>query len=97
MTRGRLVVAAAALAVVVVVVGPFVYPSGFGGADVAAREQTESIAPGYEPWMASLWAPSTVLGETLLFGLQAAVGAGLVWYAVRRFDSSNDAATDRSE
>lgn len=54
--------------------------SEFGGADGMAEELIGEIAPGYEPWFAPLITPPGGEVESLLFTLQAALGAGLIGY-----------------
>lgn len=50
----------------------------FGGADGAASEAIEST--GYEPWFSSIWEPPSGEIESLLFALQAAIGAIIIGY-----------------
>lgn len=52
----------------------------FGGADGQAEELIAEIQPQYEPWFSSLWEPPSGEIESLLFALQAAVGAGIIGY-----------------
>ncbi|MCS6889113.1 energy-coupling factor ABC transporter substrate-binding protein [Chloroflexus sp.] len=52
----------------------------FGGADVAAEEAIVEIAPDYEPWFAPLFEPPGSETESLLFALQAGLGAGVIGY-----------------
>ena len=74
------------LLLLAVVVGLAVIPlllipdSEFGGADGMAEEVIGEIAPGYEPWFAPLVEPPGGEVESLLFALQAALGAGLIGY-----------------
>lgn len=56
--------------------------SEFGGADGAAEEMITEINPGYEPWFSSFWEPPGGETESLLFALQAALGAGVVGYYI---------------
>ncbi len=76
------------LAIVALVVVPLVlHPGGgkFGGADNKATSAIKSIDPGYKPWFKSIWKPPTTEMEGLLFALQAAVGAGVVCFAMGFF------------
>jgi len=50
----------------------------WGGADGAAAELIE--ASGYEPWFEPFWAPPSGEVESLLFALQAAIGAVIIGY-----------------
>lgn len=52
--------------------------SEFGGADGQAEEVILEIAPDYEPWAESMLEPPGGETESLLFCLQAALGAGVV-------------------
>ncbi|HEU4329060.1 MAG TPA: energy-coupling factor ABC transporter substrate-binding protein [Roseiflexaceae bacterium] len=69
-------------AVVLLAVLPLLLVPGseFGGADGAAEEAIAQIAPDYKPWAAPLIAPPGGETESLLFALQAALGAGLIGY-----------------
>lgn len=54
----------------------------FTGADGQAGALVETLRPGYEPWSNPLWEPPSGEIESLLFGLQAAIGAGALCYAL---------------
>lgn len=54
----------------------------FGGADGEAESEIGKIAPEYEPWFSSIWEPPSGEIESLLFSLQAAIGAGFIGYFV---------------
>lgn len=68
--------------VIALAVFPLVIKSGaeFGGADGQAEEVITETRPGYEPWFSSIWEPPSGEIESLLFALQAAVGAGFIGY-----------------
>ena len=51
----------------------------FTGADDAAGEAVEQT--GFEPWFSSIWEPPSGEIESLLFALQAAIGAIIIGYA----------------
>jgi len=55
--------------------------SEFGGADGAGEEAILEIAPDYEPWFSPLWEPKPET-ESMLFALQAAIGAGVIGYFI---------------
>ncbi|CAM5782056.1 MULTISPECIES: energy-coupling factor ABC transporter substrate-binding protein [Brevibacillus] len=78
-TNWLLILAAAVLAVVPLLV---VKDSEFGGADGAAEEAIMEVAPDYEPWFQPLLEPPGGETESLLFALQAALGAGVIGYAI---------------
>lgn len=70
------------LAVVLLVVLPLLLVNGeFGGADDAAEGAISEIDPTYTPWFKPL---ADLPGETesMLFALQAAIGAGIIGYTV---------------
>lgn len=68
--------------VVVLVVAPLVVvrDAAFGGADAQAGTLVTELAPDYQPWANPLWTPPGPEVESLLFALQAAVGAGAIGY-----------------
>lgn len=70
------------LLVAALTVFPLIYLAGarFEGADALAEEVVAQVAPGYTPWFRSLWEPPGAEVESLLFALQAAVGAGAIGY-----------------
>ena len=51
----------------------------FGGSDDAASQQIE--ATNFKPWFSSIWEPPSGEIESLLFALQAAIGAIIIGYA----------------
>jgi cobalt/nickel transport protein len=52
----------------------------FGGADGQAQAHIQQIAPDYRPWASPLWEPPSGEISSLLFALQAALGAGVLGY-----------------
>lgn len=52
----------------------------FGGADGQAEEMITEINPDYKPWFSPLIEPASGEIESLLFSLQAALGAGVIGY-----------------
>lgn len=52
-------------------------PSWSGADDAAAAAISSS---DYEPWFSPLWEPPSKEIESLLFSLQAAIGAGIIGY-----------------
>jgi cobalt/nickel transport protein len=69
-----------------IVAAPLVIHPGveFSGTDDPARDAVAAANPDYIPWAAPLWEPPGKEMESLLFALQAAIGAGLVGYAIGR-------------
>ncbi len=75
------------LALVVLVAMPlFVVhkPAGgeeiFAGADGRATDAIQGLYPGYQPWFKPLFEPPSAEIETMLFALQAALGAGFIGF-----------------
>lgn len=56
--------------------------SEFGGADGQAEEAIGEIAPDYKPWFDAIWEPPGGETESLIFSLQAAMGALVIGYVV---------------
>lgn len=54
----------------------------FEGADGKAEEAISEIAAEYEPWFSPLLEPSSGEIESMLFALQAAIGAGIIGYGL---------------
>jgi cobalt/nickel transport protein len=54
----------------------------FAGADSQAEAAITEIQPGYKPWFKSLFEPASGEIASLLFASQAALGAGVVGYAI---------------
>lgn len=52
----------------------------FTGADAQAEGVIQKLNPDYQPWFNSLFKPPSVEIESLLFALQAAIGAGVIGY-----------------
>lgn len=52
----------------------------FGGADARAQEAIGEIAPTYQAWFAPVFEPASGEIASLLFALQAAIGAGVIGY-----------------
>lgn len=68
----------------------FVKDAEFGGADGNAEEAITEIQEDYEPWFASLWEPPSGEIESLLFCVQAALGAGVVGFVLGRVTAKKD-------
>ena len=71
---------------VAIVVGLAILPlyvakdGDFEGADTKAETAITEIKPDYEPWFSPIWEPPSGEIESLLFALQAAIGAGIIGY-----------------
>lgn len=58
----------------------FIKDSEFGGADGAAEEAIAKLDPNYEAWAEPIMEPPGGETESLLFCIQAALGAGIFGY-----------------
>lgn len=80
------------LAVLVVILAavPLVFCKGaeFSGADGQAQQAIVQTDPDYKPWFEGLDGPASGEIESLLFALQAAVGAGIVGFVLGRLTAS---------
>ncbi|MCX7861348.1 MAG: energy-coupling factor ABC transporter substrate-binding protein, partial [Chloroflexus sp.] len=65
--------------------------SEFPGADMLAEKAIQEIAPDAEPWFRPLWEPPGSETESLLFALQAAIGAGFIGYFFGRQQGRKEA------
>ena len=52
----------------------------FSGSDGQGQQAIGELAPNYQPWFTSLLTPPGKEIESLLFALQAALGAGVIGY-----------------
>ena len=56
--------------------------SEFGGADGAAEDVISEVDPNYEAWASPILEPPGGETESLLFCLQAAIGAGVLGFGL---------------
>lgn len=54
----------------------------FSGADGEAEKAIGEIDANYKPWFSTIWEPPSGEIESLLFSLQAAIGAGFIGYFI---------------
>ena len=87
--NGILIAAVLALAIIPLIMAgqPAVGPDGiktelFKGSDDQASATIQTLAPNYKPWFTSLYTPPSTEIESLLFALQAAIGAGFIGYYI---------------
>ena len=52
----------------------------FTGSDDKAKDMIGTIAPNYKPWFSPVMEPASGEIASLLFALQAALGAGIIGY-----------------
>jgi cobalt/nickel transport protein len=71
------------LGVIILVIAPLAFHSKtakFSGSDDQASAMIRNLRPGYQRWMVPVWEPPSPEIESLLFALQAGLGAGLLGY-----------------
>lgn len=70
--------------VVALAIAPIIFlrNAEFGGADGEAEGIITEVQPDYKPWFEPVFEPPSGEIESLLFSSQAALGAGLIGYAV---------------
>ena len=78
------------LVIVIAAVPLWLLPNAeFGGADGEAEEAITQLNPDYEPWFEPILEPASGEVESLLFALQAAIGAGVVGFVLGRLTKSD--------
>ncbi|WP_425446737.1 energy-coupling factor ABC transporter substrate-binding protein [Dethiothermospora halolimnae] len=83
--------------VIIIILIPLIFMgnSEFGGADGEAEGVITEISPDYEPWFSSIWEPPSGEIESLLFALQAAIGAGIIAYFFGYMKGKRKSANNR--
>lgn len=66
----------------------------WGGADAAASSKIGEMNSGYKPWFSPIWKPPSGEIETLLFSLQAAIGAGIIGYVAGLYTGRKEKTRD---
>ena len=69
----------------------------FAGADERAKNLVGVISPGYKPWFKPLMEPPGGEISSMLFALQAALGAGFIgyWYGCSRTRAKQNQALQK--
>lgn len=82
--------------VVALVLIPLIFVPGaeFSGADGQAENLVTEISPDYEPWFSSFFEPASGEIESLLFALQAALGAGIIGFGFGRLSARKKKEND---
>lgn len=70
--------------VVALAVLPMFIGGEFKGSDNQAAAAIEADRPGFTPWAVPLWKPPSPEVESLLFTLQATLGALVIGYIIGR-------------
>ncbi|MBD2436955.1 energy-coupling factor ABC transporter substrate-binding protein [Nostoc sp. FACHB-110] len=72
------------VAVITLAVAPLIFVRGaeFSGSDNQAEKAINQLQPEYKPWFKPVFEPPSGEIESLLFTSQAAVGAGVIGYAI---------------
>jgi cobalt/nickel transport protein len=69
----------------------------FTGSDDQAEQMIGKISPDYEPWFSPLIEPASGEIESLLFALQAAIGAGFIGYYLGAARTRDQMQRDREQ
>lgn len=79
--------------IMILAAAPLVLRAGseFGGADMQAEAVVKQIDPGYTSWAKPLIQLPSGEVESLLFALQAALGAGFIGYYLGKTKSTKNA------
>ncbi|WP_374382770.1 energy-coupling factor ABC transporter substrate-binding protein [Dongia sp.] len=80
MLKRNLLLIAAVIALAILPLAMHGTSATFSGSDGQAETAIGEIAPGYTAWAQPIWEPPSGEIESLLFALQAAIGAGLLGY-----------------
>ncbi|MBE6493024.1 MAG: energy-coupling factor ABC transporter substrate-binding protein [Methanosphaera stadtmanae] len=88
--------------VAILIIAPLVIFNGhgendgyFGGSDDQGGEAIEKSNPNYKVWAAPAWEPPSGEIESLLFALQAAIGAIIIGYVFGYWHGGNNAKKDK--
>lgn len=77
------------LVIVISVIPLMIAKNGeFGGSDGEAENVISEVAPDYETWASPIFEPKSGEIESLLFCLQAAIGAGIVGFGFGRLSAN---------
>ena len=80
------------LAVILLVVLPLAFVHGkFEGSDDQGSAAVAAAVPGFKPWFKPIWEPPSAEIESLLFAVQAAIGAGVIRYVLGRIHGAAQA------
>lgn len=78
------------IVVVLIVLIPLIFVKGeYGGADGQAETVITVIDDTYVPWASVLFEPASGEIESLLFALQAAIGAGIIGFGFGRLSAKH--------
>lgn len=69
----------------------------FSGTDDAAKFKVSEIEGNYKPWFKNIWQPPSAEIESLLFTLQASLGAGFIGYYIGRKRNVQNSSRLREE
>jgi cobalt/nickel transport protein len=81
-TRSRYLIMIGDVALVIL---PLLFVKGqFGGSDDEASRAVAASQPNFKPWFEPIWRPPSPEIESLIFSVQAALGAGVIGYVLGR-------------
>ena len=87
------------LAVVGLAAAPLVFVKGaeFGGADGKAQKVIEEVNPQYQPWFNPLISIESGEVQSMLFAVQAAIGAGVIGYVIGLYKGRSELQKQENE
>lgn len=82
MSKNAKIILGCIILTIIIAVAPLlmIQDSEFGGADGAAEDLIGELNPSYQAWASPILEPPGGETESLLFSLQAGVGAGIVGF-----------------
>jgi len=78
---------------IVLIVAPLLFvkipkgTEGWAGADDQAKDVIAALAPDYQPWFTPLMEPASGEIASMLFALQAAIGAGIIGFVAGKLSA----------
>ncbi|BAZ18218.1 cobalt transport protein (plasmid) [Calothrix sp. NIES-4071] len=86
------------LGVIVLAVAPLIFVKGeFGGSDDKAEKAITELHPQYKPWFKSLVELPSGEVESLLFAVQAGLGAGVIGYVIGLYKGRSEQRQKQNE
>lgn len=73
----------------------FLKDAEFLGADSIAEEEIQNMDSSYVPWFEAIFEPASGEVESLLFALQAAIGAGFIGYVIGLYKGRQEGSSNQ--
>lgn len=82
MRKRSVVILISILILIIVIPIVFLDNSKFEGTDTVAEKLISETNTDYKPWTSSIFTPPSGEMESLIFAIQAAIGAGVIGYGI---------------